>query len=239
MKDLKREYVWWPKMNDDIEKYFLGCYECQSIGANIPETPLNRLATSPEQRVKIQIDWTESPDRNPWLVIADTKTKWIDVYPLESTSSIKIIKCLLDTFSRFALPRWLITDYGKQFSSHEFEEFRLTQGFKHVRTTPYHSISNGFAERAIRTIKDKFSKLSNVRDLKTRLMMTPFWYWKSLQSSTLRSPAELMIGRRLRCTIDNLKPSIERDRDEAFTKQTFIMIKEHKSGNLKSEIRFG
>ncbi|KII60877.1 hypothetical protein RF11_04416 [Thelohanellus kitauei] len=130
------------------------------------------------------------------------------IYPHESTTSTKIIKCLLDTFSRFGLPRWLITDNGKQFTSHELEDCCLTKELKHVRKTPFHSRSNGFAERALRTIKDKLAKLSNVRDLKKRIMMTLFCYRNSVQSSTLRSPAKLILRSRLSCTIDNEKPTI-------------------------------
>ncbi|KII72057.1 hypothetical protein RF11_16520 [Thelohanellus kitauei] len=137
--------------------------------------------------------------------MADAGTKWIEVFPIKSSTSSKIILCLLEAFSRFGLPRCLVTDNGKQFTSNE--------------TTPYHSRSNGFAERAIRTIKDKFTKLENITCHRERLMLALFWYRNNIQSSTLRSPAELILGRKLHCTIHNLKPSVEANKDTATLKQ--------------------
>ncbi|KII73293.1 hypothetical protein RF11_04878 [Thelohanellus kitauei] len=50
-------------------------------------------------------------------------------------------------------------------------------------------------------------------------MLALFWYRNNIQSSTLRSPAELIFGRKLRCTIDNLKPSVAANKDTATLKQ--------------------
>ncbi|KII69882.1 hypothetical protein RF11_15664 [Thelohanellus kitauei] len=99
---------------------------------------------------------------------------------------------------------WLvIADVGTKWI-----EVYPVQRIKHIRTTPYHSRSNGYAERAIRTIKDKYVKLNQVVNGKERLNIYMFWYRNTIQHSSLRSPAESMMGLNLRCLVDNFKPSV-------------------------------
>lgn len=41
----------------------------------------------------------------------------------------------------------------------EFKDYVLNNTIQHVRTAPYHTQPNGLAERAVRTIKDTFSRM--------------------------------------------------------------------------------
>ncbi|KII62324.1 Gag-Pol polyprotein [Thelohanellus kitauei] len=218
MKKTISEYVWWPNINQDVEWR------------------------------RIHIDYSQAPDKkSSWLVIADVGTKWIEVYPVKSTTAGKTIQCLRDCFARFGVPKQMVSDNGKQFSSKEFDDFCKIQGIKHIQTTPYHSRSNGYAERAIRTMKEKYVKLNHVVDSKERLAICLFWYRNTIQHSTLRSPAESMMGRRLRCLMDNFKPSVAGNVDKATFKQKYFhdrttQIREFYEGQkiwIKSELKAG
>ena len=64
----------------------------------------------------------------------------------------------------------------------------------HVTTAPYHPVSNGLAERAIKTVKEGLRKMGD-GSLETRLSRYLFHYRISTHSTTGVSPAELMMGK--------------------------------------------
>ena len=74
-------------------------------------------------------------------------------------------------------------------------------GIKHITESPYHTLSNGLAERSIQTFKRAMVKISGgsvrerVSKFLTRYLCTP-------HSTTGLSPAELMFGRNIRAHID-------------------------------------
>ena len=45
-----------------------------------------------------------------------------------------------------------MTDNGPQFTSEDMRLFSLENGIKHIKSTPYIPVSNGEAERAVRTL---------------------------------------------------------------------------------------
>ena len=54
----------------------------------------------------------------------------------------------------YGLPEQIVTDNGPQFTSDEFATFLKENGIKHIRSSPYHPLSNGAAERFVRTFKE-------------------------------------------------------------------------------------
>ncbi|KHJ42430.1 integrase core domain protein, partial [Trichuris suis] len=78
-----------------------------------------------------------------------------------------------------------------------------------VRTTPYHPKTNGLAERAVRTFKERLAKAGEASEMELCLQRFLFSYRNTPHATTGRSPAELLFGRRLRNQLDLLKPSLE------------------------------
>ena len=70
-----------------------------------------------------------------------------------NTRSVTTVEVLRSWFSRFGLPKQVVTDNGPQFVSQEFEDFLKNNGIKHVTSPTYHQQSNGIAERCVQTIK--------------------------------------------------------------------------------------
>ncbi|KAG8177662.1 hypothetical protein JTE90_012442 [Oedothorax gibbosus] len=68
-----------------------------------------------------------------FLVIVDAHSKWLEVYPMKSTTTFKTIESLRDCFARFGLPVTLVSDNGPQFTSHEFKTFMNSNGIKHTK----------------------------------------------------------------------------------------------------------
>eukprot|EP00731_Ephydatia_muelleri_P013136 Em0007g446a len=109
-------------------------------------------------------------------------------------------------FSEWAAPVILVSDNGAAFSSSEFQTFVARNGFKHVRSAPYHPATNGLAERAVQTVKDALKKTSG--DIDTRLSRFLFQYRLTPHSSTGQSPAKLLLGRVPRSHLDFLFPDV-------------------------------
>ena len=85
--------------------------------------------------------------------------------------------------------------------------FLKANGIKHVLTPPYHPASNGLVERYVQTFKDGLKKITG-GSIESRVARFLFRYRVTPQSTTGISPAELMSGRKLRTTLDLLKPNV-------------------------------
>ncbi|KAL5503444.1 hypothetical protein EMCRGX_G010396 [Ephydatia muelleri] len=132
------------------------------------------------------------------VVTATTIRSWTDKDPV------------LSLVRRMVLHGWqpqiLVSDNGAAFSSSEFQTFVARNGFKHVRSAPYHPATNGLAERAVQTVKDALKKTSG--DIDTRLSRFLFQYRLTPHSSTGQSPAKLLLGRVPRSHLDFLFPDV-------------------------------
>lgn len=100
-----------------------------------------------------------------------------------------------------------MSDNGSGFTSLEFRQFLSANGVKQILTSPYHPSSNGLAERVVQTFKATVSKL--IGPMEVRLSRFLFKYRITPQTTTGISPAELLMGRRLRSHLDLLHPDTE------------------------------
>ena len=81
--------------------------------------------------------------------------------PSSSATSNETIKKLRTVFVNFGLPEQIVTDNGSAFTSKEFETFLQRNGIQQIRTAPYHTASNGQAERTVQTFKTTLNKMVN------------------------------------------------------------------------------
>ncbi len=88
-----------------------------------------------------------------------------------------------------------MSDNGPQFSVKYFRKFAKEWGFSHTTSSPRYPQANGEAERAVRTVKDFLSNTADPYLAPMEYKATPF--------ANGYSPAELLIGRKLR-TIQSL-----------------------------------
>ena len=140
-----------------------------------------------------------------FLVVVDAFSKWMDVSIVPSTSSSATITVLRSLFATHGLPEIIVSDNGPAFKSEEFHLFIKNNGINHVTSSPYHSASNGLAERCVQTFKAGLRKTCGP-DLQTRFL---FQYRITPHSNTGICPAELLMGRRPRSHLDLLYPSVE------------------------------
>lgn len=205
MKELARSYVWWPKLDSDLEGLTNSCSECLSLRATPSKAELHPWEWPTHPWHRLHVDYAGPVDGRYFLVIVDAHSKWVDVYPTSGTTAKETIKCLQHSFSRFGLPVSIVSDNGPCFSSQEFKDFCMHTGARHITTAVYKPSTNGLAEKMVQTLKKSLrTSKSAIQDTLDRFL---FNYRLTPHSTTGVSPAELMFGRRLRSRLDLLWPA--------------------------------
>lgn len=124
--------------------------------------------------------------------MVDYFSRYIEVANLPKLVTAATVERLKVIFARFGIPETLLTDNGPQFASCEFAEFARDYDFEHVTSSPRYLQSNGEAERAVRTVKRLLKKNQDPQRALLAYRSTPL--------SQGFSPAELLMGRRIRST---------------------------------------
>ena len=89
--------------------------------------------------------------------------KWVKVVALPNNDAKVVVKFLKDIFSRFGIPRAIISDGGKHFWNHQFDFLLSKYAAKHRVATPYHPQTSGQVEVSNRELKRILKKtISNI-----------------------------------------------------------------------------
>uniref|UniRef100_A0A7N8YPR4 Integrase catalytic domain-containing protein n=1 Tax=Mastacembelus armatus TaxID=205130 RepID=A0A7N8YPR4_9TELE len=136
-----------------------------------------------------------------YLVVVDYFSRYVEIAQLSNTKSTDVIVHLKSIFARHGIPEVLMSDNGPQFSGQDFTHFASTYGFNHITSSPKFPQSNGEAERAVQTVKGLLKKASDPYLALLAYRATP------LQSGF--SPAQLLMGRRLRTTVPTLPSQLD------------------------------
>ncbi|XP_052753094.1 uncharacterized protein K02A2.6-like [Galleria mellonella] len=211
MQSLARLHVYWPNIDKDIQNFLKRCTLCQASRSNTNAAPVYPWGVPPEPWYRLHIDFAGPFFGYMWLIVIDAYTKWLEIIPMKSTTSRSTISHLDTIFATFGVPKYIVTDNGPQFISDEFKTHCQNIGITHIRTTPYHPRTNGLAERAVRTFKERLLASDKSIDLHERLSRILQAYRNTTRRSTNRTPFEAMFGRPMRTTFDLLKPNIQDD----------------------------
>lgn len=210
MKSLARTHVWWPGIDHHIEQLVKDCSDCQKVRSQPSSTTLHPWSWPDKPWKRIHIDYAGPFQGCMFLVVIDSHSKWLEVIPMQHSTTYKTIEALRNLFSSYGLPQQIVSDNGPQFTSFEFAEFMKENGIKHIRCSPYHPSSNGEAERYVQTFKHSLrAGKSDIGTLKQKLCRFLLSYRSTPHSTTGVSPSELFLKRKLRTRLDLLKPSIE------------------------------
>ncbi|KAL6349737.1 hypothetical protein AAG906_041144 [Vitis piasezkii] len=87
------------------------------------------------------------------LVGVDYVSKWVEAIPCKRNDHRVVLKFLKENiFSRFGVPKAIISDGGTHFCNKSFETLLAKYGVKHKVATPYHPQTSGQVETAYKTI---------------------------------------------------------------------------------------
>lgn len=238
MKELARQYCWWPTINSDIEKYVNSCRPC-ALNKNDPPKYYEPWENSKIPWERVHIDHAGPYKGTYFFIAVDSYTKWLEVQETKSITSLSTIKILKEMFARFGIPSTVVSDNGPAFISSDFKAFMDTHGIHHKLMAPYHPASNGQGERYVQTLKKKIRAMAEESgDLYTNLCRFLLQNRKVINISTGRSPAEMMFKRNIRTRLDLLKERRIPDMQAVGKLRQFdvgegVQIRDYRSGQHK------
>ncbi|KRZ77842.1 Transposon Tf2-6 polyprotein [Trichinella papuae] len=198
MKALARSYFWWPKMDEDIKKTVNTCDVCQSSRAAMPKAPvhswetliLDGAATDGGSVAdvlfgRLHIDFAGPFQGKTFLIVVDAFSKWLEVIPISEMSTRTVIEELRQLFATHGLPNTIVSDNAAQFNC------PVSSGIKRTSREDDPHDKRGFAKNGSRKLETASSEF--------------------LIFTTGKSPAELLMKRRLRTVLDRIHPDIEEE----------------------------
>lgn len=210
MKNLARSYCWWIGIDKDIKTLAKNCANCNAQRNNPPKVEIHNWqpASAPMQR--IHIDFAGPFLGKMFLILVDSYSKWPEVHIVTDITAKTTIEKCRQIFAAYGIPRIIVTDNGRTFISHEFQQFLKLNGIKHKVTSPYNPATNGQAERFIQTLKRSLRRMkcdsTNVNLAISKILLQ---YRSMPHALTNKSPAEIFVGRKIQTRLDLIRPTQE------------------------------
>ncbi|KAM1462601.1 hypothetical protein ACFX1Q_046629 [Malus domestica] len=164
---LKRMGYYWPSMVKDCLEYAKRCQACQ-FHANFihqPPEPLHPTATSwPFDAWGLDVVGPIAPESSTGeayiLAATDYFSKWAEAIPLKEVKKETVV-CFIKghIIHRYGVPRYIVTDNGKQFSNRLMDELCEKYKFKQHKSFMYHAPANGLAEAFNKTLCNLLKKV--------------------------------------------------------------------------------
>ncbi len=191
-KQLVRAYVWFPGIDEAVEKEIKQCHQCQINRDQTTHTP-SQMSTMPlEPWQELSIDFYGPLGSGKYLlVIIDDHSRYPLAIMVSSTAATTVIPKLNEVFATFGVPRQVRSDNGPPFNSYKFAEFAREQGFSHRKITPLWPQANGICERFMRNL-GKVMRSSSGVNLEQDLTEFMRNYRATPHSSTGVAPSSLL-----------------------------------------------
>ena len=190
-RERAKQAVWWPGLSKQLEDLVRECPTCIKTRKNHAEPLIpSSIPERPWQKVGTDLFEYKSQE---FVLVVDYLSRYCEVGLLKTSTSEEVVQHLKAIFSRHGIPEVVISDNGPQYSSAKFAKFSQDWGFSHITSSPRHPQSNGEAERMVQTVKRLLTKSDEPQAALLAYRSTP------LENGY--SPAEILMGRKLRTTL--------------------------------------
>ena len=158
---------YWSSLFKDAHTMCRECDKCQRLGKishrhMMPLNPILVVDLFDVWGIDFMGPFTSSFGYIYILVGVDYVSKWVEAVPCRAANHRVVLKFLKENiFSRFRVPKAIISDRGSHFCNKPFANLLTKYGVKHKVATPYHPQTSGQVELANREIKTILMKVVN------------------------------------------------------------------------------
>lgn len=209
MKSCARSLMFWPGIDKEIEALCAACIPCCANRQNPTKVELTPWPVEEEPWKRVHVDVCGPIKGKHLLILIDSCTKWLEGHILKNLSTEETMEKLRLIFSTHGLCRTLVSDNGTNFTSSKFEDFLEKNGITHVTSPPRHQQSNGLAENAVKSVKNKIKTymMENGQQALLNTLIARFLlcYRTTPHTTTRRTPAEMLLEREVRTRLSMIK----------------------------------
>ena len=222
---------WFDGIVGYTHRYCRSCDVCQRTikHGTIKKAPMliSKLSDMPFTRISCDLVGpiipTSTNGHSYILTIIDLATRYPEAIPMKRITTTKVADALKDFFFRMGIPDVISTDNGPQFCSNEMEEFFRMFNIQHIRSTPYHAMSQGVIERFHGSLKKCLMRLCAEKTKNWDSFVGPCLYAlrETVNNSTGFSPNECVFGRTLKSSGEILRKLLTNDQVQPEVKTTY------------------
>ncbi|SGY26736.1 BQ5605_C018g08765 [Microbotryum silenes-dioicae] len=200
---LRRNFIW-SGMKEVCKEYIESCSVCQTMkmhgtgfagqihNLNVPDRPMREVG----------LDFVgpliPSNGNDALLMVTDCLSGYVRLTPCQTTDdAATTAKRFFDGwYQYFGMPRVLISDRDKLFTSEFWKAYMDRMGTKLAMSTAFHPQTDGRSERTNRTVIQVLQTLVNRRqnDWANHIATVEFIINSSLNKSTGKTPFEVVLG---------------------------------------------
>lgn len=250
MKALARSFVWWPSIDQDLEKTTRSCIQCLETKKKPVKVPLSPWSWPTMPWHRVHADFLGPIEGKVVLLMIDSHSKWPEAFIMPNMSENATIAVFKEVFTRFGYPAHLVTDNYSTFVGEKFQKLMKNSGIRHSTSPTYYPATNGAAENLVDTFKRKIKcMVKSGLCLSEAVKQFLFDYRSTPHTSTNQSPAKLMLGRELRTRFSLIRPreteclmynnqnrqmdNHKGARQVKFNVGDSVMVTDHRSGKMK------
>ena len=104
MKAIARSYMWWPRMDADIEQLLRECRTCKLQAQTPARAPLHLWEWPWSLWSRVHIDFAGPYQGHIFFIVVDACSKWLEVKLVRSTSTSEAVRVLRELFATHGLP---------------------------------------------------------------------------------------------------------------------------------------